>query len=174
MSLLQPDRYFSRVSAISANFDVSRKGYRFVFLDVDNTVKRRDTHDVPPDVHSWIADLKERGIGVCLVSNSWHKGVHETARDLDVPIAAKALKPLPIGFLRACRELGAKPHEVLMIGDQIGTDILGAHLLGMGAYLVCPLCEVDILSSRIAHSFERLFISDLEPEGVEACDASRS
>lgn len=39
-------------------------------------------------------------------------------------------------FEAALRELGTSPDETLMIGDRIGTDILGAHAMGMKTALV--------------------------------------
>ena len=61
-----------------------------------------------------------------------------------------------------------------MIGDQLTTDILGAHLVGMRAYLVCPLVEVDLKHTLLLRNFERIFIADKEPEGASACETFHS
>ena len=57
-----------------------------------------------------------------------------------------------------------------MIGDQLSTDIFGAHLLGMKAYLVCPLVEEDLKHTVFVRNIERIFIADQEPEGAQACE----
>ena len=47
MALLTPDRYFSRITAIDIEADLLGRGYRAVLLDIDNTVRARDTGQVP-------------------------------------------------------------------------------------------------------------------------------
>ena len=80
-------------------------GLRFVMLDIDNTLVARDTHEVPRDVGMWLARARDAGIGFCLLSNNWHRSVLELAERLELPIVAKAMKPLPMGYLRASRLL---------------------------------------------------------------------
>ena len=50
MALLTPDRYFSRISAIDIERDLLGCGLTHVLLDIDNTVRARDTGCVPRDV----------------------------------------------------------------------------------------------------------------------------
>ena len=106
MSLLKPDRYFSRISAIDVQSDLVVEGFSAVLLDVDNTILSRRDHQVPPDVLQWLAKLRRAQISACLLSNNFHAHVFDLAEELDLPIVAKALKPLPQGFLLACRKLG--------------------------------------------------------------------
>ena len=47
MSLIQPDRYFSRTSAINVEWDIVGKGFTHVLLDIDNTILSRADHQVP-------------------------------------------------------------------------------------------------------------------------------
>ena len=174
MSLFQPDRYFSRISAIDIKADIVNCGFKAVLLDIDNTILSRADHLVPQDVLQWLAKLHASGVQACLLSNNFHDHVFDLAEQLGLPIIAKALKPLPQGFIRASRTLGVKRQETLMIGDQISTDIVGAHVVGMKAYLVCPLVEEDLKHTVLLRGFERIFISNQEPEGANACETSRS
>ena len=174
MSLLQPDRYFSRISAIDIKGDLLIPGFSAVLLDVDNTILSRSDHTVPQDVQIWLQKLNNAGLKVCLLSNNFHTHVFDLAQELDVPIVAKALKPLPQGFLWACRKLGVSRKTTVMIGDQLSTDILGAHVVGMKAYLVCPLVEEDLKHTVFVRTIERIFIADREPEGANACEISSS
>ena len=131
MAFLEPDRYFARISRIDIDRDLLALGFRNVLLDVDNTILTRDTHEVPRDVGFWLAKARDAGITFCLVSNNWHEGVYQLANRLSLPIVAKAVKPLPPAFLMALRKLGAKRSETVVIGDQLVTDVMGAHFLGM-------------------------------------------
>lgn len=174
MSLLQPERYFARTSAIDVRADILECGFTHVLLDVDNTIVSRADHQVPADVRKWIASLQGAGVRLCFLSNNWHGSVFEMASELDIPIIAKACKPLPHGFLLAIRKIGGSRTSSVMVGDQLSTDVVGAHLVGMSAYLVCPLVEEDLKHTVLVRSIERAFISDREPEGVGACETSHS
>lgn len=174
MSLYSPDRYFSRVSAIDIKRDIVNAGFLAVLLDVDNTLRSRADHLVPSDVTLWLGKLKAAGVSACMLSNNFHDSVFELAEELDLPIVAKAMKPLPQGFIAACKKLRVSRHDTLMIGDQLTTDILGAHLVGMRTYLVCPLVEVDLKHTLLLRNFERIFIADKEPEGASACETFHS
>ncbi len=166
MALFEPERYFSRLSFIDISFDIERLGYECVLLDVDNTVLTRDTRTVPRDILLWLSKLKSTGIGVCFLSNNFHRDVLEVANELNISIVAKALKPLPFGFYRACKLMDVSPKQTLMIGDQLGTDIVGAHIAGLHAYMVCPLATEDLPYAKVMRVFERAFLKGKEPEGV--------
>lgn len=168
MTFLEPDRYFARISRIDIDHDLLAQGYRNVLLDVDNTILTRDTHEVPRDVGFWLARARDEGISFCLVSNNWHEGVYQLANRLSLPIVAKAVKPLPPAFLMALRKLGAKRSETVVVGDQLVTDVMGAHFLGMKAYLLAPLVEQDLPHTLLLRNFERAVMGERKPEGVGA------
>lgn len=176
MALYVPDRYFSRVSNIDVARDLIGAGYTSVLLDVDNTLLTRDEHHVPVDVRAWLGKVTRSGVNVCLLSNNFHQNVVDLAQNLGLPIVSKAMKPLPHGYLLACRKIGARRKQTVMVGDQLTTDILGAQMLGMGAYLVCPLVEADLRHTLVLRNVENLFIGDREPEGAAtaSCETSHS
>ena len=111
----------------------------------------------------------------CLVSNNWHEGVYQLANRLSLPIVAKAVKPLPPAFLMALGKIGATRDATVVIGDQLVTDVLGAHFLGMKAYLLAPLVEQDLPHTLLLRNFERLVMGERKPEGAgvpTACQPS--
>jgi putative hydrolase of the HAD superfamily len=46
------------------------------------------------------------------------------------------MKPAPILFERALRELGSRPENALMVGDTYEADVVGAHAFGMRCVLI--------------------------------------
>lgn len=176
MAFLKPDRYFSRISRIDIERDLLGCGFESVLMDVDNTILTRDTHEVPRDVGAWLARARDAGLDFCLVSNNWHEVVYQLAERLELPIVAKAVKPLPPAFLMALRKIGAKRATTVVIGDQLITDVLGAHFLGMTAYMLQPLVEQDLPHTLMLRHVERLIMGDRKPEeapaGVSAASAS--
>lgn len=165
MSYLQPERYFSRISHINIKRDLLDCGFRFVLLDIDNTILSRVTHDVPRDVGLWLAQARDAGVQFCLVSNNWHENVHQLANRLSMPIVAKAMKPIPAALFVAMHKLGAKRAETVMVGDQLSTDVLAAHNAGISAYLLAPLVEQDLKHTRYVRMVERAILGDALPEG---------
>ena len=173
MAFLEPDRYFARLSRIDIDRDLIERGFRNVLLDVDNTILTRDTHEGPRDVGVWLARARDAGIAFCLVSNNWHEGVYRLANRLSLPIVAKAVKPLPPAFLAALGKIGAKRSETVVVGDQLVTDVMGAHFLGMQAYLLAPLVEQDLPHTLLLRNFERVVMAGRQPEGAGAPSAAQ-
>lgn len=169
MAFLEPERYFSRLSKIAIAKDILGCGYENVLLDIDNTILTRDTHEVPRDIGLWLSQARNEGINFCLISNNWHEGVHELADRLRLPIVSHAIKPLPPAYLIAMNKIEAKRKNTVVIGDQMITDVLGAHFLGMPAYLVCPLVETDLKHTLMLRNLEKKLIGHLEPEGEGSC-----
>ena len=117
-------------------------------------------------MQAWIAKTREAGVQICLLSNNFHHGVQDLAKRLDLPVVAKAVKPLPHGFIRARRKIGGTRKDTVVIGDQLITDVLGAHICGLKAYLLVPLVETDLWHTLLLRHLERVLLGDLRPEDV--------
>ena len=166
MSLTAPDRYFDRVTRIDVRDDIVDAGFTHVLIDMDNTLLSRETHEVPLDVRAWVEKLKAAAVAVCLLSNNWHQVPYRVAGELGLPVVAKALKPLPHAFIAARGKIGARSATTVVIGDQVTTDVLGAHMLGMKAYLVCPLAGNDAITTVLSRGLERVLLGGRVPEGA--------
>ncbi|MEY8461455.1 HAD hydrolase-like protein [Eggerthellaceae bacterium 24-137] len=164
MALITPDRYFSRITSIDIRADLIDRGLTNVLLDIDNTVRARDTHSVPRDVGLWLGRARTAGVSFCLVSNNWHADVHQFAGELEMPIVAKAMKPLPFAFLAAMGKMGATRKNTVVVGDQLATDVVGAHAAGLPAYMVQPLVEQDLPHTLLLRNVERVILGDRVPE----------
>lgn len=162
--MLRPNRYFSRISAIDPIDDLRKKGVRAVLLDMDNTLLTRDTHEVPEDVRRWLDDAKQVGIVPCILTNNWHNSAHDCAREIGLPIVARALKPLPFSYFAAFRKLGVKRSETACIGDQLMTDVWGGRLLGMHAIMVKPLVAKDLKHALFLRRIEKRILRDMPIE----------
>ncbi|MEU4499054.1 HAD-IA family hydrolase [Streptomyces sp. NBC_00210] len=96
-----------------------------------------------PDAAEVLSTLRERGVGVAVVSNiGWDPRPVFRAHGLDVWVDAYALsyehgvqKPDVRLFRAACEALGRAPGEVLMVGDDRTADA-GAADLGCAVHFV--------------------------------------
>jgi HAD superfamily phosphatase (TIGR01668 family) len=163
MAFFTPDDYLSSVTRIEPEA-LFEQGFRVVLLDIDNTLVPRDTHRLSDEVKSWVARLGECGLRACLLSNNWHQVVFNYAEELGLPIVHKAMKPLPFAYPRAFRKVGRqKGEKVVCVGDQIVTDVWGAHMLGLKVILVCPQAEKDLWYTLLFRRFERLLMRGKQP-----------
>ena len=100
-----------------------------------------------------------------MVSNNWHKDqVERSARELGMDFILFACKPLPFAIRAGMRRIGARPHESVMIGDQLYTDVWGGNLAGVDTVLVKPQTTVDLWYTQIFRIFERRALRGLPCE----------
>lgn len=168
--VLQPDRQFVRCSDIDVHADIVAAGFTAVLLDVDNTILPRDGSGIPTDIRAWLVRLQAAGVRICLMSNNWHAPVHECAAALNLPLVCGCVKPLPFAFFAARKRINARRTHTLVIGDQLVTDIWGAHISGMPAYLTRPLCTTDLWHTRALRHVERVILRTehrKDPEGKD-------
>jgi len=164
MPFLTPDDYLSSVLVIDPK-DLCSQGFSVVLLDIDNTLVSRATHVLTDEVRAWVASLKAQGLRPCLLSNNWHRSVFSYAQELEIPLVYKAMKPLPFAYLRAARKAGHKKGDkVVVVGDQIVTDVWGAHLVGYRVILVVPQATKDLWYTLVFRKLERLLMKDKAPQ----------
>lgn len=119
---------------------VKSMGIKAVLLDVDNTITSYISKEPFPGSIKLIRELEAAGIKVYIVSNNKSKKrIKAVAEKFDLPFVNIAMKPLPVGFIRAKLKLGLSFKECLVVGDQIYTDIIGANLCGMQSVLLTPI-----------------------------------
>ena len=153
MSLFKPTIAVRHVTDISPSM-LRQLEIDAILLDVDNTLAP-PTSKIPYDgVREWIDRIKACGIHIVICSNNYKKRIKPFADSLELDCVAMSLKPFPFGFNRAKRKLKEKPKNVLVVGDQIYTDVLGANLAGMKSILLDPRSEEHGLSIKIRRRLE--------------------
>ncbi|MBQ8164547.1 MAG: YqeG family HAD IIIA-type phosphatase [Clostridia bacterium] len=114
-------------------------GKRAIYFDIDNTMA--SYNDPLPDekLHKFVKNLHEIGFKVAVLSNAKSGRAKLFADALALDFEGKALKPRRKGFNRLSERLGVKADEVVMIGDQLFTDIWGGNRFGCYTVLVTPI-----------------------------------
>lgn len=131
---------------------------RAVLLDIDNTLSPHGA-TVPYDgVSNWINKVQKAGIKIAIISNNKEKRVRLFAENLKIIYYIfDAKKPLKSGLKKASDLLKTDKENILVIGDQIFTDVLGANLFGMKSALVEPKDKKEPFSIKIKRILEILF-----------------
>ncbi len=153
MSLFKPTIAVRYVTDISIGL-LRKLGTDAILLDVDNTLAP-PTSKIPYEgVQEWIDKVKASGIHIVICSNNYKKRIKPFADSVGLDCVAMSLKPFPFGFNRAKRKLRENPRSVLVVGDQIYTDVLGANLAGMKSVLLLPRSEEHGWSIKLRRKME--------------------
>lgn len=131
------------------------QGIRAVFSDLDNTLIAWNNPDGTPELRKWMMSLESAGIPLIVISNNSRERVAKATANLDLPFVSRSLKPLSFGIGRARKKLGLRQSEVVMVGDQLMTDMVAANEAGVRSILVKPLLDTDKWDTRINRFFER-------------------
>lgn len=140
---------------------LKQQGIRAVFTDLDNTLIAWNNPDGTSELKQWMQSLEEANIPLIVISNNNYQRVQRAVQPLALPFISRALKPLGFGIKRAIKKLGLQPHEVVMVGDQLLTDMVAANQAGVYSILVKPLIETDAWNTRINRFFERYVMKQL-------------
>lgn len=164
---VRPDYCFTRAEGVSLAW-LRERGIRGVLIDIDNTITRWERRAVPESELAWLHGLRDAGIGIRFLSNGMpHKLAHVTQQTGIDHVHGRPMKPLPHAFRRGISELGLPAEQVLMIGDSVFTDIVGANRVGLWTCLVEPLSPVDFLGSKFWRILEGLLGArqPVQPDG---------
>ena len=134
-----------------------QKGITFLCLDLDNTLSPY-AEDLPPQrVLDWMADLKAAGVDLYMISNSSKsRRADDYAKACDIPFIKRAGKPSPKALWAAMEQMGKKPEETALAGDQIFTDGLAANRAGAVSIVVKPMVLKNLFF-RIRYGIEQPF-----------------
>ena len=133
-----------------------------ILLDVDNTLAPPSEKTPYEGVREWIEEIKAAGFAVVICSNNFNKRIRPFSDDVGLDCVSMSLKPFPFGFNRAKRKLHEKPKSVVVIGDQIYTDILGANAAGMKSILLVPQSSEKGFSIWLRRKMEKKIRGNLK------------
>ena len=147
---LYPDEWVDSIFTIDYK-GYFKKGYRGIVFDIDNTLV---PHGKMGDeqLKNFIDGLEQMGFKLMLVSNNTRERNDRFAVPLGLKYIHKAGKPGSKGYIKAYSAMKLIPNNVLCIGDQLFTDILGGNRAGMHTILVNPMDsseEIQIILKRI-------------------------
>jgi len=126
-------------------------------LVLDNTIAAYGVQFPDENVLSWAAELRSRGIELCIVSNSNRKErVGAFSNALGTGAVFGARKPSPKGLRRAMSEAGYAACVSAFVGDQVFTDTIAANAAGAVSIIVKPLRFTNPLLA-IRYAFEAPF-----------------
>ena len=150
-----PTEHVSGIREITPEW-LSARGVKGVVFDIDNTVVPQDA---PADeaARAYFRRLHEAGIKTFVLSNNREPRVKAFADEVGSDYFFRAQKPSRKGYLAAIRRMHLRRREVVVVGDQLFTDICGANRSRIRSVLVEPVApEKDTAGVRLKRPFEKL------------------
>lgn len=117
-----------------------KSGYRLILTDLDNTLISYDEDTPTNKILTKVKELVDLGFEIRLISNNIPKRIETFVKDTDLIGFANARKPLLIGMKKAFKSSTiTDKSEVIIIGDQLMTDVWAANRFNAYSVLVNPI-----------------------------------
>jgi HAD superfamily phosphatase (TIGR01668 family) len=144
----------------------ARQGAKAVICDLDNTLDPYYVKTPSQRAIDLAKRFKEAGVRLYVGSNNNGKRVHTYCSVLGVGHAFGLLKPFAFRMRRWLKKNGLKPDEVIMVGDQVYTDVLCASRAHIRCILTKPLSERDPIWTRHNRKKEARVRAEIEEKGL--------
>lgn len=160
-----PSAYVKSVLDIKPE-ELVNDGFKGIITDLDNTLVEWDRADATEDILAWFRSMQDAGLKITVVSNNHMDRVARFCDPAGIPYICDARKPMKKSFRKAVRALGLRRNEVVMIGDQLMTDILGANRAGLNSILVVPVASSDARITQFNRAVERRIMAYFKRKGL--------
>ena len=160
-----PDEYVKSVFSLSPE-KLKEKGIKAIITDLDNTLVAWDCPDATPEISRWVKEMRDAGLKVTVVSNNNESRVKTFCDPISISFIFDAHKPLTRSFHKAVSLMGVRKEEVVVIGDQLLTDIFGGNRAGLHTILVVPVAKSDGFVTRFNRMIERRIMAGMKRRGM--------
>lgn len=144
---------------------LKQRGIKGIITDLDNTLVAWDVKDATPEVVKWFQQMDEQDIKIMIISNNKRERVKIFSEPLNTPFVFSARKPLSRAFKTAARQMGLKKEDIVVIGDQLLTDVLGGNSAGFYTILVLPIKRTDGKITQFNRKIERRILNYMRKKG---------
>lgn len=162
--LFLPNQYVNSIYEI--DFDkLKQLNIKGIITDLDNTLVGWDEAQPTPKVENWFKTIDEQGFKVTVVSNNNEQRVKSFCQNLKVDYIFKAQKPIGKALRRATEQMGMQKDEVVVIGDQMLTDVFGGNRHGLYTIMVVPVKNSDGFITKFNRLVERRLLKHFKRKG---------
>lgn len=137
---------------------LKERGFRVILLDIDNTLVPHGTQLADKSAVKIIAGIEKEGLTAVVCSNAKANRLASFSASIQLDCISDARKPSPHAIRNYMIENNISSEEIILIGDQLITDILAARRAGIVAILSKPISKNEIFLVRLKRPLERLLI----------------
>ncbi len=150
----------------SINYKKLKKdGIKCLVFDLDNTLALIDERECPQKTKDLIQSLQKDFI-IFIISNNCSRRIEPYKRSLGVDAVSFAMKPLTRGLRKIRKKYHLLKKEMVMIGDQIVTDVISGRNFNIKTILVDPLGQKDMKITNINRKIESWIINRYSKRGI--------
>lgn len=160
MAFLLPDIYKQSIFDIDYN-KLYKKNIKCLVFDLDNTLALISDKNCPEETKELITKLKKK-FRVVMISNNISSRIKPYEEELEIDTISLAMKPLTFGLKKIRKRYNLKKCEMIMIGDQLVTDVLSGKIYGTHTCLVDPLGKKDIKITGLNRKIEKVILNNYE------------
>ena len=155
-----PNMYYKNIYEINYKL-LKEKGIKCILFDLDNTLVEPHTKHSNEKLQKLFIELK-KDFKVIIFSNSFITRLFPFKKELEVDINHTSLKPLKHSFNKVLKKYKFNKEEVVIIGDQIFTDIIGGNNVGINTILVDSITVKDFFITKYNRKREEKLLKELE------------
>lgn len=163
MGIFKPTMYKKDIFDI--NYDKLKElGIKCLVFDLDNTLGLIDAKKCPRKTKKLLKSLQKDFL-IFIASNNTRRRIKPYLEDLGIGGVANSLKPSTRALRKIKKDYNLKKKEMVMIGDQIVTDILSGRRFKIMTILVDPLGKKDLKITGLNRALEAKIIKRYEKQG---------
>ena len=152
-------------SVIDIDGDMLRAlGVEGLLLDLDCTLKDYYVNEFRPEVESWVKQMRQEQVRLCMLTNGKARRVQPLADRLGMECVSFATKPFTRGVHAGIAKLQLDPTRVALVGDQVFADVLAGRLAGVFTVLVRPTTNEEPWITNIKRPLERWVLRRIASE----------
>ena len=155
-----PDLYVKSIYYIDYD-KLKARGIKCILFDLDNTIAPLSLKKPNKKIRDLFQMLKNEGFKLIIFSNSGKARLKPFKEDLEVDCAFNCRKPMRRKFDLILSEYKYQVSEVVIVGDNIVTDVFGGNKVGITTVLVNPISNIESFFARITRFHEKLIMNKL-------------
>lgn len=154
---LHPDEFADTIYDITPELlDVWK--IKVLICDIDNTLVPYDVPSADENLVEHLKNIEKSGVKIAFVSNNNKERVDLFNEPFGFFANEKSGKPFGKGIRRCIKHFNVDKKNIVLVGDQLFTDVLGAHDAGIKAILVPPIKEKENTFFKIKRMAEKPFL----------------
>lgn len=163
MGIFKPTIYKKNIFEIDYN-KLKEKGITCLVFDLDNTLGLIDHKKCPRNTKKLIKSLQSDFL-VLISSNNTKERLAPYLKELGIGGVHFSMKPSTRGLRKIKKDYNLKKKEMVMIGDQIVTDVLAGNRFKIMTILVDPLGNKDLKITGLNRKIEAKIVKRYEKRG---------
>lgn len=164
MGIFRPTMYRKNIFEINYK-KLKEMGITCLIYDLDNTLGLIEHERCPKNTRLLIKKLQDDFL-VLICSNNVKSRMIPYLKDLGIGGVSFSMKPATYGLKKIQKQYNLKKKEMVMIGDQIVTDILAGKRFKIMTILVDPLGNKDLKITGLNRKIEDKILQKYEKNGL--------